>query len=192
MKKLLYIMLFFAVFGCKTKTVILDQSSEIEKFSFQKHFDSLVQLQFKWQFDFRKSQSLVNSNWVLKSVPVLDSLGNRKPLNYKYYVDGKLAEEIFLEGGELSQSNETKQSNESEHKDEVKSEKGRFESDVGVKAKAKKATINKAKKAETKGFQFGFYLWLFAIIIALVILRWIANKFKLPDKFKWLFNSKGG
>ena len=109
MKKLFYIAILLLCLGCKTKTVTLDKTSDIEKVSFQKHFDSLAQLHLKWKLDYTKSQSVVNQNWVLHSVAVLDSLGNRKPLNYKHFVDGKLAEEIFLEGGELSQSNETKQ-----------------------------------------------------------------------------------
>jgi hypothetical protein len=97
-----------------------------------------------------------------------------------------------LEGGELSQSNETKQLNESEHKDENKVEKGRFESDVGAKAKAKAAKKAKAKKGKTTGFQAGFYIWLFAIIIAVLVLRWIAKKFNLVDRFKTVIKPKGG
>ncbi|CAM2904937.1 hypothetical protein [Flavobacterium frigoris] len=192
MKKLLCIIVLALCLGCKTKTVTLEKTSEIENNSYQKHFDSLVQLVTKSQLDYSKSQSLVNRNLFLQSVPVLDSIGNRKPLIYKHFIDGKLAEEIYLEGGELTQSNETKQSNESEHKDELKSEKGRFESDVGIDAASEKATKKKAKKAETKGFQAGFYVWLFAIIIALVVLGWLAKKFKLTERLKTVFKPSGG
>lgn len=188
MKRIFCLVIFMTLLGCKTKTVSLENSREIEKNSFQKHFDSLVQLSLKLQLNYNKNQSLVNTNWILTSVPVLDSVGNRKPLNYKHYIDGKLAEEIFLEAGELSQSKETKHSNESEHKDEVKSKNVRIESDVGSKSKFKKSAIKKAKKAETKGFQFGFYLWLLLLIVIIIILRWVSNKFKLPDKFMALFN----
>lgn len=191
MKKVLYISLLLACLACKTKTVTLEKTSEIEKISFQKHFDSLANLLIKNQLDYTKNQSLVNSSFVLESVPVLDSLGNRKPFNYKHYVDGKLAEEIYLEGGELTQSNETKQSNESEHKNEVKSKNTRIESDVGVKAKIKKAAKKKGKEAKTKGFQFGFYLWSFLLIVVLIVLRWIDKKFNLIDRLKTVLQPKG-
>lgn len=192
MKKVLYILVVALSIGCKTKTVTIEKTSEHEKYSFQKHFDSLAKLQLKWQLDYSKKQSLFNSSFVLQSVPVLDSLGNRKPMNYKHYVDGKLAEEIYLDGGELTRTNETQQSNDSEHKDELRSESAMIESDVGVKAEKKKATKKKAKKAETKGFQAGFYIWLFAIIIAVLVLWWVSKKFKPIEWFKTVLKPKGG
>ena len=42
----------------------------------------------------------------------------------------------------------------------------------------------KDKQVEVKGFQFGFYLWLFFIVVAILILRYIAIKFNLFDRFK--------
>lgn len=180
------------LFGCKTKTVAVEKSIEIEKINYLKHFDSLVQLSVKMQLDYQKKQSSINSNFILKSVPVFDSLGNQKPLVYKHFIDGKLAEEIYLEGGVLNQSNEVKESHELEQKKESIAKTERVESDVGLKSDRKTDIGNLNKKAKVKGFQFGFYIWLFAIIIALVILGWIANKFKLPDKLKTVLKPKGG
>ena len=42
----------------------------------------------------------------------------------------------------------------------------------------------KDKQVEVTGFQFGFYLWLFFIVVAILILRYIAIKFNLFDRFK--------
>lgn len=191
MKKALFIMVLILCLSCKIKTVTLEKMSEIDKNSYLKHFDSIVQLSAKLQLKHSKEQSLVNRNWVLQSISELDSIGNRKPLNYKHYIDGKLAEEIYLEGGELSQSKELKQLNESEHKREINAKKGRFESHVSVHAKTEKSTKNKDKKTKINGFQFGFYVWLFLLIVVIIILHWLSNKFKLTDKFKEFFNSKG-
>lgn len=192
MKKVVLIILFLALIGCKTKTVTLEKSREKDKESMFRHFDSLFQSSLKWHLEASKSQSAVASNFKLSSVPVLDSLGHREPFHYKHYVDGQLKEEIYLEGGEINKETISNQSNEVEHKDEVKKEKARIETDVGQKKATDKAKLNKAKKAKTKGFQFGFYLCLFGIIAIIIILAWIGKKFKLPDKFTSLFNTKGG
>lgn len=192
MKKILYIIVLLLFLGCKTKLKTVDKTSEIEKNNYQIHFDSLVKLSINMQLEYKKKQSLISSNFILKSVPIFDSLGNQKPLIYKHYIDGKLAEEIYLEGGVLNQSNEVIESHELEQKKGSIAKTERVESDVGLKLYRKTDTSNLNKKAKVKGFQFGFYIWLFAIIIALVILGWIANKFKLPDKLKTVLKPKGG
>lgn len=192
MKNILCIIALTLCFGCKTKMKTVEKSIEIENLSFEKHFDSLIQLSIRMQLDYQKKQSSINSNFVLKSVPNFDSLGNQKPLIYKHYIDGKLAEEIYLEGGELHQLNEVKETQESEQKNESIAKTERVESDVGLKVKKGKEALKLDKKVEVKGFQFGFYLWLFFIVIALVILGWIAKKFKLPDKLKTVLQPKGG
>lgn len=192
MKKVICIIVILLLFGCKAKSVTLEKSSEIEKINYLKHFDSLVQLSLKLQLEYQRKQRFISSSYVLKSIPNFDSLGNKKPLIYKHYIDGKLAEEIYLEGGELNQLNEVKESHEVEQKNESIFKTERVESDVGLILDTKKDTSNLIKKAEVKGFQFGFYLWLFAIIIALVILYWLATKFKLLDKLKTVLQPKGG
>lgn len=192
MKKLLYIIALMLCFGCKTKIKTVEKSIEIENLNYQKHFDSLVQLSLKSQLEYQIKQSVISSDFRLKSVPIFDSLGNQKPLIYKHYIDGKLAEEIYLEGGELNQSNKVKENQESEQKNESIAKTERVESDVGLKVEKEKEAMKLDKKAEVKGFQFGFYIWLFAIIIALVILWWVSKKLKLPDKIKDLLGNKGG
>lgn len=192
MKKIVCIALILLVTGCKTKTVTVDKSRERELFEMKRHFDSLFQLSVKHQLEWQKSQLAINSNLVLSSASVLDSSGNRMPFHYKRYVDGDLKEEIFLEGGEINSKTETKETASTEKKDETKVEKGRIEVDVGQKKAAEKSKVGKAKKAETKGFQFGFYLWLFAIVVVIIVLAWIGKKLKLPDKFTNLWSNKGG
>lgn len=192
MKVFKYILIALLVFGCKTKTVTLEKTREKEISEMKRHFDSMFQLSFKYQLEWQKSQLAVNSNMVLTSVSELDSSGNRKPFHYKHFVDGNLKEEIFLEGGEINAQTETKETKSSEKKEESKVEKGRIEVDVGKKKATDKLKLDKAKKAETKGFQFGFYLWSFLIIIVLIVLNWISKKLKLPDKLKNLFGNKGG
>jgi hypothetical protein len=141
--------------------------------------------------EWQKSQSAINSNLVLTSVSELDSSGTRKPFHYKHFVDGDLKEEIYLEGGEINSKTETKESAATEKKDETKVEKGRIEVDVSQKKATDKSKAKKAKVVKVKGFQFGFYLWTFALIVVLVILAWIAKKFKLIDRFKSIFNTIG-
>lgn len=192
MKALGYIALALLVLGCKTKTVTLETSRQKELDEMKRHFDSMFQQSVKHQLDWQKSQLAINSNLVLTSVSELDSSGTRIPFHYKHFVDGNLKEEIFLEGGEINSKTETKETAATEKKDETKVEKGRIEVDVGQKKAIEKSKAKKAKVAKVKGFQFGFYLWSFALIVVLVILAWIAKKFKLIDRFKSIFNTIGG
>ncbi|REH00255.1 hypothetical protein [Flavobacterium aquicola] len=192
MKTLKYILLALFVFSCKTKTVTLEKTREKEISEMKRHFDSMFRLSIKHELDWKKSQLAVNSNMVLTSFVELDSSGNRKPFHFKHYVDGDLKEEIYLEGGEINTQTETKETKATEKKEESKVEKGRIEVDVGEKKATDKLKLDKAKKAETKGFQFGFYVWLLVLIIVIIILSWIAKKFKLPDKFVSLFKTIGG
>lgn len=187
-----FLILLLVVTSCKTKSLSVEKLVEVDNSSYSKKFDSLFELASKLKLDYTKNQSLLSSVFNLKSIVVLDSLGNQKPLHFKHYIDGKLAEEIYLEGGELNRTEESKETSEVEKKNEVKAEKSRIESDVGIEIDSKKASKTKAKQVEVKGFQFGFYLWLFLIIVVLIVLRWIANKLKLPDKIKDLFGNKGG
>ena len=178
------------LFGCKTKTITVETTRQKEIEQMQMHFDSMFQQSIKHQLDWQKNQLDINSNLVLTSVSELDSSGNRIPFHYKHFVDGNLKEEIYLEGGEINTQTETKETKAIEKKDESKVEKGRIEVDVGQKKAIEKRKAKKAKVAKVKGFQFGFYLWLFALIIVLVILAWVAKKFKLLDRFKSIFNTK--
>ena len=180
------------VLGCKTKTVTVEKTREKEISEMKRHFDSIFQLSVKYQLEWQKSQLAINSNLVLTSASVFDSSGNRMPFHYKHFVDGNLKEEIFLEGGEINAQTETKETKATEKKEESKVEKGRIEVDVGQKKATEKSKAKKAKVAKVKGFQFGFYLWSFLIIIVLIVLNWISKKLKLPDKLKNLFGKKGG
>lgn len=192
MKALAYIALALLVLGCKTKTVTLEKTREKELLEMKRYFDSIFQLSVKYQLDWQKSQLAINSNLVLSSVSELDSSGTRKPFHYKHFVDGDLKEEIYLEGGEINSKTETKESKIDEKKEESKVEKGKIKVDVDQKKAIEKSKAKKAKVAKVKGFQFGFYLWTFALIVVLVILAWIAKKFKLIDRFKSIFNTIGG
>lgn len=192
MKTVQYIVLALLVIGCKTKTVTLDKTRENEFTEMKRYFDSVFQLSLKYQLDWKKNQLDVNSDLVLTSASVLDSSGNRIPFHYKHFVDGNLKEEIFLEGGEINAKTETKETKTDEKKEESKVEKGRIDVDVGQKKEAEKSKVKKAKEAKTKGFQFGFYVWLFLIVVVIIVLAWIGKKFKLPDKFKSIFNTNGG
>jgi Fe2+ transport system protein B len=192
MKLLKYVAVSLLVFGCKTKTVTVEKSIEKEKESMTMHFDSLLKQSTNTQLDWQKQQCSITDNLKLSSALELDSLGNRKPFHFKHYVDGQLAEEIYLEGGEINKETKSNKADEVENKQERKQENTRIESDVGQKKQGEKSTLNKNKKASIKGFQFGFYIWSFLLIVVLIILTWIAKKIKLPDKFKSIFNTKGG
>ena len=180
------------VLGCKTKTVTVEKSILKEKEYLSRYFDSLFQQSVKMQLEWQKNQSSVTDNLKLSSISELDSLGNRKPFHFKHYVDGQLKEEIFLEGGEINKETTSNKSDSVEHKKEHKQENTRIDVDVGQKKDSEKNALNKAKKAAVTGFQFGFYLWSFLIIIVLIVLNWISKKLKLPDKLKNLFGKKGG
>jgi hypothetical protein len=192
MKALGYIALALLVFGCKTKTLTVEKTREKELSEMKRHFDSIFQLSVKHQLNWQKNQLAINSNLVLTSVSELDSSGTRIPFHYKHFVDGELKEEIYLEGGEINSKTETKETAATEKKDETKVEKGRIEVDVGQKKATDKSKAKKAKIAKVKGFQFGFYLWLFAIIVVIIILTWIGKKFNLFDRFKTVLKPKGG
>ena len=192
MKKVYCLLITIGLFSCKTKTVTVEKSIEKEKESLSRHFDSLIKQSINYQLEWQKNQSSVTDNLKLSSISELDSLGNRKPFHFKHYVDGQLKEEIFLEGGEINKETTSKKSDSVEKKIEKKQENTRIEVDVGQKKAAEKLKIDKAKKAEVKGFQFGFYLWLFLIVVVLIVLNWISKKIKLPDKIKALLGDKGG
>ena len=192
MKKVYCLLITIGLFSCKTKTVTVEKSIEKEKESLSRHFDSLIKQSINYQLEWQKNQSSVTDNLKLSSISELDSLGNRKPFHYKHYLDGQLKEEIYLEGGEINKETTSKKSDSVEKKVEKKQENTRIEVDVGQNKAAEKLKIDKAKKAEVKGFQFGFYLWLFLIVIVLIVLNWISKKIKLPDKIKALFGDKGG
>lgn len=180
------------VLGCKTKTVTVEKSILKEKEYLSRYFDSLFQQSVKMQLDWQKKQSNVSDNLKLSSFAELDSSGNRKPFHYKYYLNGELKEEIYLEGGEINKETVSNKSDSVEHKKESTQEKTRIDVDVGQKKDSEKIALNKAKKAEVNGFQFGFYIWLFFIVIVLIIMNWIAKRLKLPDKIKALLGDKGG
>lgn len=192
MKKVYCLLITIGLFSCKTKTVTVEKSIEKEKESLSRHFDSLIKQSINYQLEWQKNQSSVTDNLKLSSISELDSLGNRKPFHYKHYLDGQLKEEIYLEGGEINKETTSKKSDSVEKKVEKKQENTRIEVDVGQNKAAEKLKIDKAKKAEVKGFQFGFYLWLFLIVVVLIVLNWISKKIKLPDKIKALFGDKGG
>ena len=192
MKTLKYIVVAFLLFGCKTKTVTVEKSIVKEKESMSRHFDSLLKQSINTQLDWQKKQYSITDNLKLSSVAQLDSFGNRKPFHFKHYVDGQLKEEIYLEGGEINKETKSNKSNEAEHKQENKKENTRIEADVGQKKAGEKSTFDKNKKAKVTGYQFGFYVWLLLLIIIILILRWIANKFKLGDWFKAVLKPKGG
>ena len=194
MKKILIVGIGAVVFlaGCKTKRLTAEKTLEKEREAYTKHFDSVVKKSIKNELQWVKNESLNAENLVLQSVAVLDSSGVRKPFHYKHYVDGNLKEEIYLQGGEIAKKAAAKQTAKSEQKSEYKKETTRVDVDVGEKKATEKATKTKAKEANTTGFQFGFYVWLFAIIIVLIALNWVAKRFKLPDKLKDLFGSSGG
>lgn len=192
MKALKYIAVSLLVFGCKTKTVTVEKSTVKDKEFYSRHFDSLVKQSIETQLEWQKHQYSITDNLKLSSALQLDSLGNRKPFHYKHYLNGELKEEIYLEGGEINKETTSKKSDSVEKKIEKKQENTRIEVDVGQKKAAEKLKIDKSKKAEVKGFQFGFYLWLFLIVVVLIVLNWISKKIKLPDKIKALLGDKGG
>lgn len=192
MKKVIVLILVLLLAGCKTKKLTATKTLEKEREAYTKHFDSVVKQSIKNELQWVKNESLNAENLVLQSVAVLDSSGVRQPFHYKHYVDGNLKEEIYLQGGEIAKNEEAKQTAKTEQKKESKIENTRVDVDVGEKKETEKATKTKAKEANTTGFQFGFYVWLFAIIIVLIALNWVAKRFKLPDKLKDLFGSSGG
>lgn len=190
MKKLAYFIMVLSVLGCKTKTVTVEKTTEIEKESLSRYFDSLFKQSLNIQLDYQKKQLTLNDNLKLSSIAELDSSGVRKPFHYKHYVNGELKEEIYLEGGEINKETESKKTDELEKKELKQSENSQIEVDVGQKKEGEKQKVNKNKKAKTTGFQFGFYLWLFLIVVVFFVLRWIAKRFELPDKLKTLFGFK--
>ena len=192
MKKVYCLLITIGLFSCKTKTVTVEKSILKEKEYLSRYFDSLFQQSVKMQLEWQKNQSSVTDNLKLSSISELDSLGNRKPFHFKHYVDGQLKEEIFLEGGEINKETTSNKSDSVEHKKEHKQENTRIDVDVGQKKGLEKIALNKAKKAAVTGFQFGFYIWLFFIVIVLIIMNWIAKRLKLPDKIKALLGDKGG
>jgi hypothetical protein len=192
MKKTFLLLVAIGLFSCKTKTVTVEKSIEKEKEYLSRYFDSLFQQSVKMQLDWQKKQSSITDNLKLSSFTELDSSGNRKPFHYKHYLNGELKEEIYLEGGEINKETVSNKSDSVEHKKEHTQEKTRIDVDVGQKKAAEKLKIDKAKKADVKGFQFGFYLWLFLIVVVLIVLNWISKKIKLPDKIKALLGDKGG
>ena len=192
MKKTYLLLVAIGLLSCKTKTVTVEKSIEKEKEYLSRYFDSLFQQSVKMQLDWQKKQSNVSDNLKLSSFTELDSSGNRKPFHYKHYLNGELKEEIYLEGGEINKETVSNKSDSVEHKKEHTQEKTRIDVDVGQKKDSEKIALNKAKKAEVNGFQFGFYIWLFFIVIVLIIMNWIAKRLKLPDKIKALLGDKGG
>lgn len=192
MKTLKYLALSMLVFSCKTKTITVEKSIEKEKESITRHFDSLFQQSLKMQYEWHKKQSALSDNLKLSSISELDSLGNRKPFHYKHYLDGQLKEEIYLEGGEINKETTSNKSDSDGKNNLNKQETTKVDVDVGQKKADSKSSLNKAKKATVKGFQFGFYVWLFLIIIVLIVLNWVAKRLKLPDKIKAFLGNKGG
>lgn len=175
-KVIILIVVVISLIGCKSKSLVVDKTIEKKQVNYSKKFDSLAVLYTQLQQELFRKNSYFNRNFVLKSIPVFDSLGNRKPLNYKHYINGELAEEIYLDAGDLSEETQSKKAEESKIKNQVKSKSTRIESDVGIKVDNTKAKNTKTKDVEVKGFQFGFYAWLFLIVVVLIILRQLTKK----------------
>lgn len=184
MRTIYYLLIISLFFGCKSKSLTVEKSFEKEKENWSRYYDSLISQSIKMQLDWQKQQTDISKNLILKSSNEFDSLGNRIPFHYKHFVDGQLKEEIFLQGGDIVNETISNESSEYETKTESKTEKTLIEVDVGQEKIKQKKSIDKAKKVEVKGFQFGFYIWLLLIIILLLLLRWLSKRFKLFDKFK--------
>lgn len=188
MKSSYLIFVLLLVFGCKTKAVTGEKTKTKEVEYFVKTFDSLFEKATQARFELYRKQSLISSNLVVTSFPQYDSMGKRKPFHYKHFINGELKEEIYLDGGDINKATSEVQTKINEKKQENKTEKAIGKGDLNQKKITKKATTNKAKKVKVTGFQFGFYAWAFLIIVALIILRWVVKKFKLPDRFKSFLN----
>lgn len=175
-KVIILIVVIMSLIGCKSKSLVVDKTIEKKQVNYSKKFDSLALLYSELQQELFRKNSYFNRNFVLKSIPVFDSLGNRKPLNYRHYINGELAEEIYLDAGDLSEETQSKKAEETEVKNEVKKENVRIESDVGITSKSNNKGLSKTKEVEVKGFQFGFYAWLFFIVVVLIIIRQFTKK----------------
>ncbi|URC13931.1 hypothetical protein [Flavobacterium sp. B183] len=184
MKKLVFIIMILSILGCKTKTVTVEKTIEKEKESVSKYLDSLFQQSLNINLNYQKHQLTLNDNLKLSSIAELDSSGIRKPFHYKHYVNGKLKEEIYLEGGEINKNTNSSNLNELEKKEAVRTEKTLVESDVGEQKATEKDKVHRNKNAKTNGFQFGFYVWVFLLILLLIIISWVSKRFNLPNSIK--------
>lgn len=191
MKRIFYLVICLILFSCKTKTITTERTSEKDFSTSSLYLDSLFKQSLNIHLNSRKDQYLINENLKLSSSIELDSLGNRKPFHFKHYVDGKLKEEIYLKGGEITKNIDSSTLKQSENKEVAKIEKTLMETDVGKEQTTKKETLNRNKKTTTTGFQFGFYVWSFLILIVLIILRWSSKKINLPNSIKKMLGNKG-
>ncbi len=188
MKKLILLLTLFLFLGCKTKQLTVEKLVEIEKQSLSMQIDSLSIVKLKSVLDLETKKSEFQNNFSLKSYNLLDSAGNAIPLHYKHFVNGKLKEEIYLQGGELIHETVSKQENNSKKENLVLNQTKRIEVDVGFIKVKENSKLIKNKKIEVKGFQFGFYLWLLLIVIIIFILNHLNKKFNLFEKFKSILN----
>lgn len=186
--KHLYIIMLLFVFGCKTKAITADKSNRKEFEYFVKTFDSLFEKATQQRLEFYKKQSLISANLMLTSFKQYDSLGNRKPFHYKHFIDGELKEEIYLEGGDIEKNTASNYNEVAGNVKASSTEKAAVKVDLSQNKTTKTKTADKKAKVKVTGFQFGLYAWLFLILIAFLVLLWVAKKFKLPDRFKRFLN----
>ncbi len=182
--------LAIALTSCRTKELTIQKSKEIDLSELSRKFDSLIQRNLKHQLEHDHASSLNLQSLVLSSTPVYDSTGTRQPFHYKHIIDGVVKEEIFVSGGEINKESHDAKSESSETKNEVKKETTRIDVDVGQKQKKAKLTKGKAKTVKSSGFQFGVYVWVASMIIIILILLWIAKRFKLIDKIRVILGRK--
>lgn len=180
--KVIICLLMACIVSCKSKQNTVSKEKSSFDLNYKRTLDSLVEERVKERLELLSEHESQTRSFSFNSVPVFDSLGNRLPFHYKHFVDGNLKEEIWLEGGDVA--------NNAESKSESKRELAVLEkhNSTAIKANATEAvqeTTKKVKKdrvTKVQGFQAGFYITWVVIILVLIVLWWLARRFKLWDK----------
>lgn len=196
MKKIIFITVLMLFFSCKTKELAVSKTLDEVKINLKERTKTDVKTEVK-------NTTEISEDEVKELYSLLQNLNinyDGKELSDKLDFLLKKTEEgtkLTIQGkGSAKYSENNKREFESFKTEIFKRQDSLYllqaQAITSLKADIYHFEKKKDKIVEVKGFQFGFYVWLFLLIIVILILSWIAKKFKLFDKFKTKLNAKGG
>jgi Flp pilus assembly protein TadB len=178
---LFYFLIALAFFGCSSSKKLKDK--EVTKSEVVKSSDSLGTTITKIKESEKEKTSKIekqeNTGFKIK-------VEDGKEVSVKQFdSNGKLIGETVVKGsGDVETKNEKKETNESKSIDKTKDSDSKATSKVSKKEDAKTDSKKLELNVEKKGFSFGDYIFWFVLIITIIVLIYLNNRFKWISIFK--------
>jgi uncharacterized membrane protein len=178
---LFYFLMGLCLFACSSTKKL--KTKEVTKTEIKKESDSVGTVITKIKESEKEKTSKIekqeNTGFKIK-------VEDGKEVSVKQFdSNGKLIGETIVKGsGEVETKNEKKETNESKSIDKTKDSDSKATSKVIKKENAKTDSKKLELNVEKKGFSFGDYIFWFVLIIIIIVLIYLNNRFKWISIFK--------